>query len=153
MKKWSILLLLLLSSGCSLSKILRVEGSEALPDDSVEQTVSIVAKDLGEHREFFDGLIARFTREPSRLGDGVMGWTQSPWTVWVRVTDQRHDVCKTVLVHELLHVYLWRKTGDPDAAHATHGIWDLKNSATSPYEAELSTEARLFKHVCVEMSR
>lgn len=147
------LLLALALTGCALSQPLRVKGNAALPHDDVERTIALVAHDLGVPRSFFDGLIVRFTREPTRLGEGVVGWTTSPYTAWVRVTDQRHDVCRTTLIHELLHIYLWRSTGDPDPAHATSGAWDRKNAARSPAEAEQSTEAKLYRHVCAEMER
>lgn len=146
-------LLALVLTGCTLSQPLRVTGAAALATDDVERTVALVARDLGVPRSTFDGLIVRFTREPSRLGDGIVGWTASPYNIWVRVTDQRHDVCQTTLVHELLHVWLWRTTGSADPAHATSGVWDRKNAARSTSEASESIEAKLYRHVCAETEK
>lgn len=54
-------------------------------------------------------------------GDPIAGQTTMPRMVWVKVNEKYPDASKNALIHECVHVLLWRYYGWPDPNHSGPG--------------------------------
>lgn len=57
-------------------------------------------------------------------GDSVAGMTYFPRAIWIKSNERYPDASKNALIHECVHVLLWRYYLDPDGNHAgPGGMW------------------------------
>lgn len=71
-------------------------------------------------------------------GAPVAGMTYLPRLVWIKSTDRYNDASKNALIHESVHILLWRYYGDPDSNHeGPGGMW---SKATSSWVVSIMQE-------------
>lgn len=125
--------LLCLASACGQARSAPMfEHSDIYSQDAIDTVVGAVAQSLQEampdfiydvdHIDWtlqwadapipFDGVVV----------DGLTHWQDEVATVTIHEVE---GLClaRTALPHELIHLALWRETGDADGAHAEPGVW------------------------------
>lgn len=144
----AVVLAALMSVGCAS---VRVDSRNGAPSPSSDTDVAIAAlsAELALPAGAFDGLLvqydaARHWSDPRVAGIVIAGLTTSPYYVWILHDDVRRDACSNALVHELIHVHLWRTSSrlDGDGAHATPGAW-----------GPAGIEGRVVARVCATLGR
>ncbi len=131
------LLLLVLAGGCSTLVDANAPAGVSLvchtiADECPKQTevVAVVEKFADTVR----GFDARQTLIVHFYDDDYVFWEDEDGTKAIGYTESEREIYTrslAVLIHELMHVHLWRETGDPDVTHAAApGPWTEQDNET-----------------------